>query len=166
VPSLVEVADASGGRAQRGDLRGLIRSVDQVRAHLDNQYRVRFRSTDAETAEVRVTTAGGVLTGSVDLSAPPPTVPPREEEPAGRPATETQAAAAEDEDGGGSGAVIAVVALLVLLAAAGIGALLLVRRRRATGPPPGPVVLDLRDAPTRASGSATAVGDQRTEPGP
>ena len=167
VPSLVDAADASGGRAQQGDLRGLIRTVDEVRADLDNQYRVRYQSSGTPDVEVQVATAGGVLSGSVDLSAPPPTVPPSDEEAAGPPATEAQAAATEDDDGGGSGAVIAVVVLLVLLAGAGLGALLLVRRRRAAGPPPpGPVVLDLRDAPTPASGSTGQLGEQRAEPGP
>lgn len=164
VPSLVDAAAASGGRAQQGDLRGLIRTVDEVRADLDNQYRVRFQSTGSETAEVRVTTAGGALTGSVDLSAPPPTVPPRDEEPGGPPATEAAQQAADD--GGGSEAVVALVALVVLLVAAGVAALLLVRRRRAVEPPaPRPVVLDVREAPPPADDPRSVTGPPRNEPG-
>ena len=166
VPSLVDAADASGGRAQKGDLRGLIRTVDEVRADLDNQYRVRFQSTGSEDAEVRVTTAGGVLTGSVDLAAPPPTVPPRDEEPGGPTATEAQASDAAGDDGGGSGAAIAVVALLVLLAGAAVAALLLVRRRRPPEQPaPRPVVLDLRDAHAPGDAEPRSTTEPRSEAG-
>jgi hypothetical protein len=163
VPSLVDAAAASGGRSQQGDLQGLIRTVDQVRADLDNQYRVRYQSTGAETVEVQVATAGGVLSGTADLTTPPPTVPPRDEEAAAPPTTE--AAAAEDEDGGGSSAAVAVVVVLVLLAGGLMAGLLLLRRRRSTGPPaPTPVVLDLRDGPA-PSGSPSSVADSPTEPG-
>jgi hypothetical protein len=146
VPSLVDAADASGGRAQAGDLQGLIRSVDQVRSDLDNQYRVRYQSTGAETVEVHVATAGGVLSATADLTAPPPTIPPRDEEADAPPATEPEATAAED-DGGGSGAAVAVLVALLLLAGGLIAGLLLWRRRRSTGPPaPNPAVLDLRES--------------------
>ncbi len=171
VPSLVDAADASGGRALEGDLRGLIRTVDRVRADLDNQYRVRFAASDAATTEVRVVTAGGVLTGSVDLAAPPATVPPRAEEPGGPPATEAQASAADDGGGGGgSGAAIAVIGLLVVLAGAAVAALLLVRRRRSAPPPaPGPVVLDLRtgpaDGPVEPAGGDSSLAGPRGEHG-
>ena len=166
VPSLADAAEASGGRAQQGDLRGLIRTVDQVRADLDNQYRVRFQSTAPE-AEVRVTTAGGVLTGSVDLAAPAPTVPPRDEE-AGAPAADEPRpqAAAEDDDGDGNGAAIAAVALLVVLIGAAVAALLLVRRRRTAPPPARPVVLDLRETPTPAAGAARSAAEPGPDPGP
>ena len=167
VPSLVDAAVASGGRALEGDLRGLIRTVDRVRADLDNQYRLRIPDSGAETIEVQVATAGGVLSGSVDLTAPTPTVPPRDEEAGPTPATEAEAqAAADEDDGGGSGAAIAVVALLVLLVGAALAALLLVRRRRAAPPPtPGPVVLDLRNTTTPAppTGDADSLAEPRGE---
>jgi hypothetical protein len=167
VPSLVDAATASGGRAQKGDLRSLIRTVDQVRADLDNQYRVRFESV-APDAEVRVTTAGGVLTGTVDLAAPAPTVPARDEEAGAPPVTEAEQPAAADEDdgGGGSGAAIAVLALLLVLAGAGVAALLLVRRRRNTPPPARPVVLDLRETPAPATNEARTVPDPGPDTGP
>jgi hypothetical protein len=146
VPSLVDAAEASGGRAQAGDLQGLIRSVDQVRSDLDNQYRVRYQSSGAETVEVQVATAGGVLSSTADLTAPPPTIPPRDEEAGAPPATEPEEAAAED-DGGGSGAAVAVLVVLLLLAGGLIAGLLLWRRRRSAGlSAPTPVVLDLRES--------------------
>jgi len=162
VPSLVDAATASGGRAQEGDLRGLIRTVDEVRADLDNQYRVRYRSTGAETVEVQVTTAGGVLSGTADLTAPPPTIPPRDEEAGAPPSTE---APADDGDGGGSNAAVAVIVVLVVLAAGLVGGLFLLRRRRSTGPPaPTPVVLDLRQTPA-ATGEASSAAETRPDPG-
>jgi hypothetical protein len=143
VESLVETAAATGGRAQAGDLRGLIRTVDEVRDDLDNQYEVRFESTGEDEVEVQVTTAGGVLAGSVDLAAPAPTVPPRTEE-AGAP---TPTTSTSDEGGGGSGgAVVAVVVVLLLLAAAAGGVLVLARRRSTPPPAAHPVVIDLRPA--------------------
>jgi hypothetical protein len=163
VPSLVDAAAASGGRSQQGDLQGLIRTVDQVRADLDNQYRIRYQSTGAETVEVQVTTAGGVLSGTADLTTPPPTVPPRDEEAGAPPSTE--ASAAEDEGGGGSNAAVAVVVVLLLLAAAVVAGLFLLRRRRSTGPPaPTPVVLDLRETPP-PPGTPSSVSESRPEPG-
>jgi hypothetical protein len=165
VPSLVDAAEASGGRAQRGDLRGLIRTVDQVRSDLDNQYRVRYRSTGPGSVEVQVATAGGVLSGTVDLSAPSPTVPPRRNE-AGAPPSTQATGASDDGGGGGAGAAAVVAVVLVLLAAGTMAALLLLRRRRSTGPPaPAPVVLDLRETPEPApDGEPSAT--TATEPGP
>ena len=165
VPSLVDAADASGGRAQQGDLRGLIRTVDEVRADLDNQYRVRYESTGAETVEVQVATAGGVLSGSADLTTPPPTVPPRDEEAGAPPSTEAQPA--DDGDGGGSNAAVAVIVVLLLLAGAVVAGLFLLRRRRSTGPPaPTPVVLDLRESQAAAAaGEPPPVAETRPESG-
>ena len=162
VPSLVDAATASGGRAQKSDLRGLIRTVDEVRADLDNQYRVRYQSTGAETVEVQVATAGGVLSGTADLTTPPPTLPPRDEEAGAPPSTEAKPAA-DDGDGGGSNAAVTVIAVLAVLAAAVVAGLFLLRRRRSTGPPaPTPVVLDVRETPAAATGEPSSA----TKPGP
>jgi hypothetical protein len=162
VPSLVDAAEASGGRARKGDLRGLIRTVDGVRADLDNQYRVRYRSTGSGSVEVQVATASGVLSGTVDLTAPPPTVPPRGNEAGAPPSTEAQGGG--DDGGGGAGAAVVVAVVLVLLAAGTMAALLLLRRRRSTGPPPPtPVVLDLRETPEPAA--PTEPSSTATEPG-
>jgi hypothetical protein len=144
VDTLVETAAATGGRAQAGDLRGLIRTVDEVGTDLTNQYEVRFESTGDAEAEVQVTTAGGVLTGSVDLAAPPPTVAPRTDE-AG---ASTPTTATSDEGGGGSGGAVVAVVIVLLLLAGAAGGLLLLARRRSTPPPAGPpVLIDQRDAP-------------------
>jgi hypothetical protein len=164
VPSLVDAATASGGRAQEGDLRGLIRTVDEVRADLDNQYRVRYQSSGAAVVEVQVATAGGVLSGTADLTTPPPTVPPRDEEAAPPPATEEQAAAEEDE-GGGAGAAVAVVLVLLVLAGAVVGGLFLIRRRRPATPPATPVVLDLRESPAPTV-TPSSVAEPGADPGP
>lgn len=150
VDSLVETSAATGGRAQAGDLRGLIRTVDGVRTDLENQYEVRFESTGDAEAEVAVTTAGGVLTGSVDLAAPPPTVPtPAEQEPAAPGAD--AAVTDEGDEGDEGGAVVAVVVVLLLLAAIGVAALVLLGRRRpAPRPAATPAVIDLREVPGEA----------------
>jgi hypothetical protein len=144
VGTLVDIAEATGGRAQAGDLRGLIRTVDQVRTDLDNQYAVGFQSTGATEAEVQVTTAGGVLAGSVDLAAATPDIPPPADDATSPPAT---SAPADDGDGGSGDALLVVVALLLLLVAAAGAAWFLRKRRRAAPPPvPTPAVIDLRQA--------------------
>jgi hypothetical protein len=144
VGTLTDTAEATGGRAQAGDLRGLIRTVDRVRTDLENQYDVRFESTGDAEAEVQVTTAAGVLSESVDLAATAPEVRP----PAEGATSPSTTAAAEDADGGGSnGAVVAIAALLLLLAAAAGAAWVLRGRRRPAPPPaPAPAVIDLRQA--------------------